>query len=120
MNRSFNHTAGVAICALLALVDVVGLISIGMDDAPPLIISVGTAVLGVVTLAALRPARRYVRSVTVIASRGLSALGGLPVYFVSGAPGWAKVATTIAIALTVVGIALLMPALRRVPMPSVA
>lgn len=122
MNRNFNLYAGLAISALLGLVDVVGLAGVGTDDAPPLIVFVVAAVLGVATLAAVRPALHRVRValLTVICSRALSALWGLPVYFVDGAPGWAKTATTISIALTAVGIALLTPVLRRHPAASLA
>jgi hypothetical protein len=50
MARSFRHSAGIAICALLALADVVGLAGTGMDDAPPVVVFVIAAALGVVTL----------------------------------------------------------------------
>jgi hypothetical protein len=115
MTRSFKYSAGIAICALLALVDVVGLAGAGMDDAPPLLLIVMAAALGVVTLGALRPALHHSRAglVTVIASRVLSVLLGLPVYFVTGAPAWAQMATTVSIAFTVLAVTLLTPALRH-------
>jgi|tagenome__1003787_1003787.scaffolds.fasta_scaffold16899946_2 hypothetical protein len=56
MIRLFDHSAGLVICALLASVDVLGIASTGMDDSPPLFVLLLAAALGVVTLAALRPA----------------------------------------------------------------
>jgi hypothetical protein len=50
----------------------------------------------------------------------LSVLLGLPVYFVTGAPPWAQVATTVTIAFTVLAVALLVPALRPARLPSAA
>jgi FtsH-binding integral membrane protein len=115
MTRSFNDNAGIAICTLLALVDVVGLAGSRMDGAPPLFVLGLAAALGVLTLAALRPALRHSRAglLTVIGSRLLSLLLSLPVYFVDAAPGWAQVATTVSIAFTVLGVTLLIPGLRH-------
>lgn len=112
MKRTTNLTAGIAICGLLAFVDVVGLAGIGAEDAPPLVVLVVGAVLGLVTLGALRPALRGSRMplLTVIVSRGLSALLGLPVFLVDDAPNWAKIATAITLVLTAAGVALLTPA----------
>jgi FtsH-binding integral membrane protein len=115
MNSHTNLKTGAAICALLAVVDIVGLAGSGMDDAPPFFVIAIAAVLGLATLAALRPALRQATGGlwTVIISRVLSALWGLPVYFADEAPFWAKVATTVAIALTVLGVGLLAPAVRQ-------
>src|SRR3954469_6696842 len=113
--NSFNLKAGIAICALLAAVDVIGLAGSGMDDAPPFFVIAIGAALGVVTLAALRPALRQQGGGlwTVICSRLLSALWGLPVFFADDAPGWAQVATVVSLALTAAGGGLLVPFARR-------
>jgi NAD-dependent oxidoreductase involved in siderophore biosynthesis len=93
-----------------------------MDDAQPLFVLVLGAALGVVTLAALRPALRQSRRglFAVVGSRALSSLLGVPVYFAAEAPGWAEVATSVSIVFTVLGVALLVPALRQHDVPSVA
>lgn len=102
--------AGLALCAVLAAVDIIGLAAFAMpDDAPPAVVMVAAAILGVLTLAALKPAYAARRGgvATVVWSRTLSALLGIPVYFASDAPGWAEVATAVLIALTVVALVLL-------------
>ena len=85
------------------------------DDAPPAVVMVVAAILGVLTLAALKPAYagRGGGLATVAWSRVLSALLGIPVYFASDAPGWAEVATAVLIALTGVALVLLRAARRQ-------
>lgn len=114
MTRPRTLTTGLAICGVLAAVDVLGLAGAGMEDAPPLFVVILGAVFGVVTLAALRPALagQAMGVRTVVWSRALSALWGLPVYFVDDAPVWAKVAVGACLALTAVGLALIYAAQR--------
>ena len=50
--------AATAIFALLGLIDVALTAVIGSPDAPPLIVSLGVAALGLITLLSLVPARR--------------------------------------------------------------
>lgn len=109
-----NLKWGIAICAFLAVVDVAGLAGTGMDDAPPFAVIASGAVVGIVTLAALRPALRQVRAGlwTVIISRAVSALSSLPPFFID-APTWVRVGCAITIALTVVGVGVLLPYARR-------
>lgn len=106
---------GLGLCALLAAIDVIGLAGIGMDDAPPAGLLVGSALLGVITLAAIRPAKAGRRGGmdAVAASRVLSALLGIPVYFAADAPTWAEVATSFMIALTAAALGLLYKARRH-------
>jgi len=115
MNRSPAAITGLVICALLGLLDLVGLAGLGMDPGPPAGIVVGGAALGVITLVAAVPTWRGGRIglLTVIASRAISALLGVPVFFVDEAPDWARIATAIAIVATVIGIGLLAAARRR-------
>ena len=107
---------GLGLCAVLAAVDIIGLIGFAMpDDAPPAVVMVVAAILGVVTLAALKPAHAGQRGgrTTVVWSRALSALSAIPVYFASDAPGWAEVAAAVLIALTAVALVLLRAAPRQ-------
>jgi peptidoglycan/LPS O-acetylase OafA/YrhL len=98
---------GLALGVVLGLVDIAGLAGLGVDNGPPPALVIGSAVLGVITIAAVAVHRRRGAIATVIATRVLSALLGLPVYWADNAPGWAKVAVGIALALTVVAVALL-------------
>src|SRR5689334_10147246 len=104
MNRSSAAVTGLIICALLGLLDLIGLAGLGMDPGPPVGIVLGGAALGVVTLGAVVPAWRGSRGglFTIIASRAISALLSVPVFFVDEAPGWARIATAIAITATVI------------------
>lgn len=115
MKRSGTFTVGLVICAILGVVDVVSLAGLGVDDGPPVAVAIIGAVLGVITLAAIRPARagQSRGSITVIASRIASAVLGIPVFFVDSAPDWARVAVAILIAFTAVGIGLMTVAASR-------
>lgn len=115
MNRSPAAITGLMFCALLGLLDLIGLAGLGMDPGPPAGIVVGGAALGVITLAATVPTWRGGRGglATVITSRAISALLGVPVFFADEAPDWARIATAIAIVATVIGIGLLAGARRR-------
>ncbi len=111
---------GLGLCAVLAAVDVIGLVGFAMpDDAPPGVVMVVSAILGFITLAALRAAwaGRKAGMATVAWSRVLSALWGIPVYFDTKAPGWAEVATAVFIALTALALGLLYPARRQEAYP---
>lgn len=101
--------AGLVICALLGLTDLSGLAGIGADDGPPLFIILSGVVLGLITLIALPRAWRGEGGAlnAVVASRVVSAILGLPVFFVDDAPDWAPAAVGIGIALTVVAVVLI-------------
>lgn len=85
MKRSTPVTYGLAICALLAVIDIVSLAGLAglaglVADGPPVLVTLIGVVLGVITLVGAGMAWRGGRSgvVTVIVSRVLSALLGLP------------------------------------------
>lgn len=98
---SHSHTfiAGLAVSVVLALADVLGLAAISAADAPPAVIVIVGAALGLITLVGVWTAWRHQRGgrATVIVSRLLSLVLGVPVYFTDGAPSWAKVVVTIGI-----------------------
>ncbi|GAB2591458.1 hypothetical protein Aab01nite_39030 [Paractinoplanes abujensis] len=104
---------GLVICALLALLDLVGSLPMG-DVRPPLGVLVAGLVLGLITLAALVPAWRGNRRalLVVVVSRALSALLGIGAFFDDAAPGAALVGVVVALVLTAVAVVLLVPALR--------
>ncbi len=81
----------------------------------PVAIVLLDAVLGVVTLAGARMAWRGERRgvIAVIVSRALSALTGLPAFFVDDVPDWVPPFVAVFVVLTIVGIALLAGSLRR-------
>ncbi|MCA1699190.1 MAG: hypothetical protein LC790_09945, partial [Actinobacteria bacterium] len=86
MTRNTPTIYGLAICALLGVIDIISLASLlsDADDGPPVLVTLIGAVLGVITLVGARMAWRGGRSgvVTVIVSRVLSALLALPAFFV--------------------------------------
>jgi hypothetical protein len=105
-----NLKFGLAISALLALTDVAGLAGTGSDDAPPFLVIAASAVLGLITFGALRSAWRRVPAAlwTVVATRVLSGLASLPPFFVD-APTWVRIACAVTVALTVLGVGLVLP-----------
>ena len=117
MKRSTHIIYGLAICALLGVVDIISLASLGSDadDGPPVLVTLSGAVLGVITLVGARMAWRGGRGgvVTVIVSRVISALSALPAFFVDDVPDWVPPVVGIFVVLTVVGVGLLVVALRR-------
>jgi hypothetical protein len=122
MKRSPAFLTGFAICALLGVLDIAGLIGLGMEDAPPAFVTVTAALLGVITLVGAVMLWRGVRGglSTVVASRVLSALLGVPAFFAPEAPAWAPAAVGIAILLTLIGVGLLIVGARREHLPHTA
>lgn len=118
--RSRSFTAGLATCALLAVADVAMAFDVS-DDAPPLPVLLSGALLGLLTLYGVRQAWAGApRGVTVIVvTRVLSALSGVPAFFVDDAPEWAPPVVAVCIVLTVAGVGLVFrgvrPPARSVP-----
>ncbi|MBL7256413.1 hypothetical protein [Paractinoplanes lichenicola] len=110
------RVTGLVICALLALLDLVGSLPMG-DVQPPVGVIVVGLVLGLITLAALVPAWRGNRRAlqVVVGSRVLSALLGIGAYFDDAAPTWARIGVTVAMLLTAIAVVLVLPALRPSP-----
>jgi hypothetical protein len=115
MTRSRTLTAGLVICALLGIADILGLAGLGADGAPPAAIVIGGAVLGLITLVGVRLAwrARHGGILAVVVSRLLSALLGIPAFFIDDAPDWARVVVGISTALTLVGVGLVLAARRQ-------
>ena len=112
-----TRSTGLAICALLGLLDIIGLAGFATEPTPPAAVMIGAALLGVVTLVGVWLAWQDRRGgvATVVVSRVLSALLGIPVFFTDEAPGWAKIMVAVATVLTVVGVALVASAGNRRP-----
>jgi hypothetical protein len=72
--------AATTIFAVLGLIDVALTGVIGSSDAPPLIVSLGVAALGLITLLALVPARRGSRGalVAIVVTRVISPCSPCP------------------------------------------
>lgn len=116
MTRSTPAIYGLAICALLGVIDIISLAQLGSDDGPPVLVTLSGAVFGVITLVGARMAWRGGRSggvVAVIVSRVLDGLSALPAFFVDDVPDWVPPVVGIFVVLTVVGVGLLVVALRR-------
>ena len=95
-----NATA--AIFAMLGLIDVALAGVIGSSEAPPLIVSLGVAALGLITLLSLVPARRGSRGalIAVVVTRVVSAALAVPSFFVN-APVWYMIVEGFIIAATI-------------------
>ncbi len=104
---------GLVLCALLALLDIVSSLP-GGDARPPVAVIIVGLLLGLVSLAALLPAWRGNRTAlfVVIGSRAVSALLGIGAFFDDRAPGWVLVGVVVAIVITAIAVALVLPSLR--------
>jgi hypothetical protein len=118
MGRTRSVTTGYVILGLLGLSDALGFLLSGSgDDAPPVLINVIGTILGLATLWGLFVIFRTGRQggpsprpmvLTVVVSRVLSALLGIPAFFADIAGG-IKVVVAVSIILTAVGLALVRP-----------
>ena len=108
-------TSGLAICALLGVVDIVSLGGLGADDGPPTGIVLLGAVLGVLTLVGVWMAWRGQRrgAILVIVARLISALTAIPAFFVDDVPDWVPPVVGIGLLLTAAGVGLVVVSLRR-------
>jgi hypothetical protein len=99
--------AATAIFAALGLIDVALTAVIGSSDAPPLIVSLGVAALGLITLLALAPARRGSRGAltAIVVTRVISAALAVPAFFLD-APAWVMAVEGFVIAATITALVL--------------
>lgn len=106
--------APAAIFAVLGLIDVALTGVIGSSDAPPLVVSLGVAALGLITLLSLVPARRGSRPalVAIVVTRVISAVLAVPAFFLD-APGWVMAVEGFVIAATITALVLLRQQGRR-------
>ena len=106
--------AATAIFAVLGLIDVALTAVIGSSDAPPLIVSLGVAALGLITLLALAPARRGSRGAltAIVVTRVISAALAVPAFFLD-APAWVMAVEGFVIAATITALVLVHRQSRR-------
>ncbi|MEP7022957.1 MAG: hypothetical protein ABJB47_03925 [Actinomycetota bacterium] len=93
---------------VLGLIDVSLLGVIGSYDAPPLVVRIGVAALGLITLLALQPARRGSRPalITAVAARVVSAGLAVPAFFLD-APVWVMITEGFVIVATITALILI-------------
>ena len=108
--------APAAIFAVLGLIDVALTGVIGSSDAPALVVSLGIAALGLITLLSLVPARRGSRPalVAIVVTRVISAVLAVPAFFLD-APAWVMAVEGFVIAGTITALVLLRQQGRRLP-----
>lgn len=102
---------GLALAALLGILDIIGGLSqFGSDVLLPAAVAATIIGLGVITVGLVPFAWRGAgwASWTIICLRVLSALTALPAFFVSGVPVVAVIMATVTIAVTVLAIALIL------------
>jgi membrane-bound metal-dependent hydrolase YbcI (DUF457 family) len=110
---STRHRAGLALLAVIGLLDYVSLSALGDPDSPKPVIATNVA-LGVITLVGVLYATRGSRAglwAAVIASL-IAAVLGVPAYFLD-APALVLVTVTAVIVLTILATGLVAPNLRR-------
>ena len=112
MSRTFR--AGLVVLGLLSLADLAGPLLTDGEHPPMSVALIGSA-LGLVSLVlvvfAWRGARRAV--VPLIVLRALSALSAVPAFFVGDVPAAALAAAGLVVALTALGVALLLTPARQ-------
>jgi hypothetical protein len=101
-----NAPAG--IFAVLGVIDIALTGVIGSKDAPPLVVSLGVAALGLITLLSLVPARRGSRPAltAIVVTRVISAILAVPAFFLD-APAWVMAVEGFVIVATVVALVLM-------------
>jgi hypothetical protein len=99
--------AATALFATLGLIDVALTAVIGSAGAPPLIVSLGVAALGLITLLSLVPARRGNRGAltAIVVTRVISAALAVPAFFLH-APTWVMAVEGFVIVATTTGLVL--------------
>jgi hypothetical protein len=113
MSPSFR--AGLIVLGLLSAVDLTGPLFTDGDH-PPMSIALAGSVVGLASLVmiffAVRGSRRA--TITLVVLRALSALSAVPAFFEPGVPAGLRVLVAAAIAVTAVGIGLVLTPSRRV------
>jgi hypothetical protein len=106
--------SGLAALAVAGVLDFFQLLVLGSPDEPPIAVLLTTCGLGVVTLLGVAAAWRGNRAglLVAVAARILDALLGIPAY-VLGAPAWAIALIATMLILSIAGIVLVAPGLRR-------
>ena len=106
--------AATAIFTILGLIDVALTAVIGSSDAPPLIVSLGVAALGLITLLALPHARRGSRGAltAIVVTRVISAALAVPAFFLN-APAWVMAVEGFVIVATIAALVLVRQQSRR-------
>lgn len=106
--------AATAIFTILGLIDVALTAVIGSSDAPPLIVSLGVAALGLITLLALPRARRGSRGAltAIVVTRVISAALAVPAFFLN-APAWVMAVEGFVIVATITALVLVHRQSRR-------
>jgi hypothetical protein len=105
---------GMAALATAGVLDLFQLFVLGTPDAPPIAVLLTTCGLGVVTVLAVAAAWRGNRAGLLVAviARVMDSLLGIPA-FVLGAPAWAVTLIAAMLVLSVAGVVLVAPGLRR-------
>jgi hypothetical protein len=113
MKRSATVTAGLVIAGLLGLFDLAGPLTTDGEH-PPMFIAVAGAILGLITVVGVVLAWRGSRAgaVAAIVTRLLSAISAVPAFYEDGVPTALRVVVGIAIAVTLLSVALIAPMLR--------
>ena len=111
---SRNLRLGLALLGVLSLIDLAGPVLTDGDN-PPMSVAIAASVLGAVSLVCVALAWRGNRGalITLVVLRLISAVSAAPAFFVTGVPTVAMVAAAGIVALTLVGVVLVLGAVRE-------
>jgi hypothetical protein len=114
MTTPGTHKLGLAAIAAAGVLDLLLLFALGSEDGAPVGVVLSTAGLGLVTLVGAAMAWRGSRAALLVAvvARVIDAALGIPAFFLD-APAWVLTVIAAMLVLTIVGIWLTAPALRR-------
>jgi hypothetical protein len=115
MTRTRNLTVGLVIAGILGVLDLPTVLQSGSSDGPPLAVGIASTLLGLITLVALYFGWRGDRRAlwTVVGARSVSALLGIPAFFVDISSA-IKIAIAVLIVATIVAVSLIVSELRKV------
>jgi hypothetical protein len=121
MTRTRNLTVGLVIAGLLGVLDLPSFLmsSDSAEDGPPLAVAILSTILGLITLVAVYFGWRGDRRAlwTVVGARILSALLGIPAFFVD-VPAGIKILVAVFLVVTLFAVGLIISELRKVHQPS--
>lgn len=104
-----RYHLGLLLCGMSALLNIDGIIGVTQTDGPPVGVGIGSAIVGLATLAGVALAwqrRKGGVALTVVPRLISAAVFGIPTYFI-GAPVWVYMTVGAGMALTAAGLVVL-------------
>jgi hypothetical protein len=119
VNRPRNLTIGLVLAGVLGALDVLSVLTLASNDGPPWFVGISGVIIGTTTLVGLRVAWKDPRTEagmrTVVISRVVSALLGIPAFFADEAGATGKTFAAVGIVLTAVTLAFIVKGRQEAP-----